>query len=61
MLMAFSGNMVGRWNDPYWVRKIWHKFQVIWISKTQVMDETVDVTRFSTDFVHARISYSKWA
>ena len=39
--------------------KFWHKFQVIWISKTQVIDETVDITQFQTVFVHARISCIK--
>ena len=43
------------------LEKVWHKFQINWISKTQVMDEIVDTTRFWTDSVHARISCNKCA
>ena len=39
--------------------EFWHKFQINWISKTQVMDEIVDITQFWTDSVHTRILYSK--
>ena len=39
--------------------KFWYKFQINWITRTQVMDEIVGTTLFWTDSVYAKISCTK--
>ena len=39
--------------------KFQHKFQINWISRTQVMDEIVDTSRFWTDSAYAENSCTK--
>ena len=41
------------------LEKFWHKFQINWISRTQVMDEIVGTTLFWTDSVYAKNSYTR--
>ena len=36
------------------LEKFWYKFQINWITRTQVMDEIVDTTLFQTDSVYAK-------
>ena len=36
--------------------KFWYKFQINWISRTQVKDEIVGTTKFWTDSVYAKNS-----
>ena len=36
--------------------KFWHKFQINWINRTQVMDEIVGSTLFRTDSGNVKIS-----
>ena len=39
--------------------KFWHKFQINWITRTQVMDEIVGTTLFRTDSVYAKNSCTR--
>ena len=41
--------------------KFWHKFQLNWITRTQVMDEIVGTARLWTDSVCAKILCTKLA
>ena len=41
------------------LEKFWHKFQINWISRTQVMDEIVGTAWLWTDSVYARNSCTK--
>ena len=36
--------------------KFWHKFQIYWITRTQVMDEIVGSTQFWIVYEHAKNS-----
>ena len=38
------------------LEKFWHKFQINWINRTQVMDEIVGSTLFQTDSGNVKIS-----
>ena len=40
--------------------KFWHKFQINWITRTQVMDEIAGTTLFRTDSVYAKNSCARW-
>ena len=40
--------------------KFWHKFQIYWISRTQVMDEIVGNTQLWTVHENAKNSCSRW-
>ena len=39
--------------------KFWHKFQINWINRTQVMDEIVGSTLFQTVYGNAKNSCSR--
>ena len=39
--------------------KFWHKFQINWITRTQVMDKIVGTTLFRTDSINAKNSGSR--
>ena len=41
--------------------KFWHKFQINWITRTQVMDERVGTTLFQIDSIYAKNSCTRWA
>ena len=41
------------------LEKFWHKFQINWITRTQVMDEKVGTTLFWTDSVYAKNSCTR--
>ena len=38
------------------LEKFWHKFQINWITRTQVMDEIVGSTLFWTVYENAKIT-----
>ena len=41
------------------LEKFWHKFQINWITRTQVMDKIVGSTQFWTVYEHAKNSCSR--